>query len=71
MTLEYGRKINVNVNKILLIFTASLLLVGIIWWITHSIKEHHAQDDPMLFKLKQIMETTTPRSQKSQTIQRR
>jgi len=57
MTLEYRVK---KSNKVLVILTAFLLLGCILWWVTYSIKEHHMQDDPMLYKLKQIMEPLHP-----------
>jgi hypothetical protein len=49
-----------KINKGLVIFTALLLLGGVIWWVTYTIKEHHLQDDPMLFKIKQIVEPLHP-----------
>lgn len=59
MTLERKKKYS-SFNKTLIILGALLLLGGIIWWITYSIKEHLLQDDPMLYKLKRIMEPLHP-----------
>lgn len=53
MTLEYTKKKG-SLNKGLCLLAALLLLGGIIWWITYSIKEHHLQDDPMLIQLKKV-----------------
>jgi hypothetical protein len=55
MTVERTKKAS-SVNKTLIITGALLLLGGIIWWVTFCVKEHHLQDDPMLYKLKHIME---------------
>lgn len=58
MTLELIKK---NNSKKTLIILGALLLFGcIIWWVTYSIKEYHLQDDPMLYKLKHIMEPLHP-----------
>jgi len=58
MTLE--RKKTSTGTKLLVAFVALLIIGGIIWWVTHSIKEHHLQDDPMLHKLKQILTPLHP-----------
>ena len=50
-----------SITTKLIISVIVLLLIGfIIWWVTNSIKEHHLQDDPMLLKLKEIMEPLHP-----------
>lgn len=59
MTLEYSSQ-GSKMNKGLIILAALILLVCIIWWVTYTIKEHHAQDDPMLYKIKEIMEPLHP-----------
>ena len=58
MTLE--RKKTSTGTKLLVAFVALLIIGGIIWWVTHCIKEHHLQDDPMLHKLKQILTPLHP-----------
>ena len=60
MTLERNSDNYSITTKLLVAFTATLLIVGIIWWVTRCIKEHHLQDDPMLFKLKEIIEPLHP-----------
>lgn len=47
-------------NKLLLVLIGFLLLGGIIWWITNTIKENHLQSDPMLYKLRKILEPLHP-----------
>ena len=47
-------------TNLLICFIALLIIGFIIWWITHCVKEHHLQDDPMLFKLKEILEPLHP-----------
>jgi hypothetical protein len=42
-------------SKCLIIFIALILLAFITWWVTSTIKENHLQDDPMLYKLKEMM----------------
>lgn len=60
MTLELNsRKDNMS-TKLLISFTALLLIGCILWWVTHCIKENHLQDDPMLFKLKEILKPLHP-----------
>lgn len=59
MTLERKKK-GSSFDKKLIILGALILLGGIIWWITYSIKEHHLQDDPMLYKLKHILDPLHP-----------
>lgn len=54
MTLEYGKKSG-SLTKGLWLTAALLLLGGIIWWVTYSIKEHHLQYDPMLIQIKQVL----------------
>lgn len=58
MTRGYGK--NSTLNRCLIAATALLLLAGIIWWITNTIKENHEMDDPMLFKIKQILDPLHP-----------
>ena len=52
-------KSNVN-TKLVISFIVLLLICGIIWWITNSVVEHHLQNDPMLFKLKEILDPLHP-----------
>ena len=59
MTLEYSNKCK-HINKVLILFTAVLLRCSIIWWVTSTIKEYHAQQDPMLFKIKEKLEPLHP-----------
>lgn len=49
-----------STTKCGIFFLILITLVGIIWWVTYSIKEHHLQDDPMLFKLKEMMTPLHP-----------
>lgn len=37
-----------------------LVFGGVIWWCLRSIREHHLQDEPMLWKLKDILEPLHP-----------
>lgn len=37
-----------------------IVLGGIIWWVTWQIKEHHLQDDPKLFQLKEMLTPIHP-----------
>jgi len=39
---------------------AVLLIIFLIWMITHQIKEHHLQDDPMLYTLKEVLKPVHP-----------
>jgi len=57
MTLE---KTDSQTTKCLIVLIGLLILGGIIWWVTYSIRENHLQSDPMLYKLKQIMEPLHP-----------
>lgn len=59
MTLEYVKKTG-SLNKGLCLVGALLLLGGIIWWVTYSIREHHLQDDPMILQIKQVLEPLHP-----------
>lgn len=43
-----------------LIIILALMFGGIIWWCIQSIREYHLQDDPMLWKLKDILEPLHP-----------
>ena len=52
-------KSNVN-TKLVIYFIVILLICGIIWWISNSVIEHHLQNDPMLFKLKEILDPLHP-----------
>lgn len=58
MTLE--RKKNSTGTKLLVALVALLIIGGIIWWVTSCITEHHLQDDPMLIKLKKILQPLHP-----------
>jgi hypothetical protein len=58
MTLE--RKKNSTGTKLLVVLIALLIIGGIIWWVTNCITEHHLQDDPMLIKLKKILQPLHP-----------
>ena len=58
MTLE--RKKNSTGTKLLVALVALLIIGGIIWWVTNCITEHHLQDDPMLIKLKKILQPLHP-----------
>ena len=58
MTLE--RKKNSTGTKFLVALIALLIIGGIIWWVTNCITEHHLQDDPMLIKLKKILQPLHP-----------
>jgi len=66
MTLEYRssrrsrRHMKHNDNKWFCVIIGILILGGIIWWVTYSIKERYLQDDPMLRKLKQTMTPLHP-----------
>lgn len=39
---------------------AGILIVFLIWMITNQIKEHHLQDDPMLYTLKEVLKPVHP-----------
>ena len=52
-------KSNVN-TKLVISFIVLLLICSIIWWITNSVVEHHLQNDPMLFKLKELLDPLHP-----------
>lgn len=60
MTLERNYMKGGTSTKLLIAFTAFILISCIIWWVTSCIKEHHLQYDPMLFKLKKILEPLHP-----------
>jgi hypothetical protein len=74
----YGKRNN-TLKKGLVVSAALLLLIGIIWWVTYTIREHHKMDDPMLFKIKQVLEPLHPeikncklyKSDKSYTINKK
>lgn len=60
MSIEQTSK-KCNICTILFIILAIILLIScIIWWVTNYIKENHLQDDPMLSKLKEILEPLHP-----------
>lgn len=42
------------------IITIILIIVSIYWYISHDIKEQLLQDDPMLFKLKEMLSPLHP-----------
>jgi hypothetical protein len=43
-------------NKLLVILVALLIIGSIIWWVNSSIRENHLMQDPMLHKLKNILD---------------
>ena len=47
-------------TKLIIAIIAMLIIGFIIWWVTKCVKEHHLQDDPMLFKLKDILRPLHP-----------
>jgi len=63
-------------SKLLCILAIALIIAGIFLWISHTVKEYHLQDDPMLYKLKELMTPLHPvvkdlklyRGKKSYTI---
>jgi hypothetical protein len=59
MTVERFSKDTVS-TKLLIALTASLIIGFIIWWITSCVNERYLQDDPMLFKLKDIVKPLHP-----------
>lgn len=59
MTLEYERKGSM-INKCLVVLIVLVIFGGIMWFVIYNIHEHHQQDDPMLYKLKQIMKPLHP-----------
>ena len=55
------KRILINQKYTKLIIAIIAMLIGfIIWWVTKCVKEHHLQDDPMLFKLKDILKPLHP-----------
>jgi hypothetical protein len=56
MSLERFRKKSLLLPIILII----LVFTFVIWWVYKSIKEYHLQDDPMIWKLKEIIEPLHP-----------
>lgn len=49
-----------NLGIILGYVLAGILIALLIWMITKQIKEHHLQDDPMLYTLKEILRPLHP-----------
>lgn len=49
-----------NLGKYVGYVLAGLLIGILIWVITHQIKEHHLQDDPMLYTLKEVLKPVHP-----------
>jgi hypothetical protein len=47
-------------SKIVILLSAFALLIYVIYWVHSVIEEYHAADDPMLFKLKEILEDVHP-----------
>jgi hypothetical protein len=59
MTLEFNKKTSKGTK--LLVGAIALMVVGsILWWVTYRIKEHHLMDDPMIRKLKEILDPLHP-----------
>jgi hypothetical protein len=52
-------KMNIS-TKIFISFTVILIIVGVILWIRKQKREKYLQDDPVLFKLKKILDPLHP-----------
>lgn len=59
MTLE-RKKDREALDLFVIFILLSILALGIIWWVTSSIKEHHLQDDPKLHQLKEMLAPLHP-----------
>ena len=51
---------NILINWILIILIILILTGGIVWWILKCVKEHHLQDDPKLYQLKELLHHVHP-----------
>ena len=76
MTIEKTYNKSNILSKLLIIIITILLIICVLWWIKELIKDSQLQNDPMLFKIKRIMEPLHPdikhlklyKGQKSYTI---